>query len=201
MNQAAAPGNPNPTVNLLPQPEFTPWFQKTRWEEELAPVTGCKLSLTKIMPEGYGGVDGVTKGWVTWGVVGNTVVNNITDPFTLSAGLKVWVRVTTNGTLPFRVLTATIDTGTGSVPNDSGGSATDPPSTIYYLLGQVLGAGTVESPFTVSSTGCGSLRVSLTAYGYICVLASSGNPSATPPEPASPGGVKTSYMMRWDRTS
>jgi hypothetical protein len=86
------------------------------------------------MPEGYGGVDGVTKGWVTWGVVGNTVVNNITDPFTLSAGLKVWVRVTTNGTLPFRVLTATTDPGTGRVPDDSGGSATDPPSTIYYLL-------------------------------------------------------------------
>lgn len=177
------------------------------WSLAVAPATapivrrgnGCTaLTLTKRRPLGYTADEDSTKGWVHWGVVNNVVIDNIAIPFALSTGLKVWVAVTTNGAVPLIPLTATIGTG-ATVPDDIGGTATKPPDTAHHLLGQVTGAGTTESPFTVFSTGCGVINLSAVAMGYSCVLADSGDPEADPVIPPTPGGVKTDYQLRWDR--
>jgi hypothetical protein len=158
----------------------------------------CKLSLSLIRPEGYTAAEDPAKGWVTWGVVNNVVIDDVATPFTLSTGVKIWVAVTTNGAVPLRVLTATL-AGGAAVPDDIGGTATTPPTTAHYLLGQVGGAGTEESPFNVFSTGCGSLNLSVVSTGYSCVLSDPGDPEEDPPIPPTAGGVKTDYQLRWDR--
>jgi hypothetical protein len=160
----------------------------------------CALRATKDRPEGYTEAEGATKGWVTWGHVNSVVVSNVAESYSLSTGKKVYMKVTTNGAIPLRVLTAEID-ATTSTREDSGGTATTPPTTAYYLLGQVAGAGTVESPYTVFPSGCGNLRLSAVPMGYSCTLATAGDPEADPPVSASPGGVKTDYQLRWDRVA
>jgi hypothetical protein len=156
------------------------------------------LVLTLDRPRGYTETDSDTKGWVTWGHVNSVVVDNVARSYTLAAGLKVYVKVTTNGAIPLRVLTAEIDATTGT-RTDSGGTTSTPPTTAYYLLGQVGGAGTVQSPYFLSNAGSGNLAARVTATGYDCTLATAGNPGATPPVPASPGGITTSYQFAWNR--
>lgn len=158
------------------------------------------LILTLERPAGYTEAEASTKGWVTWGHVDSVVVDNIAASYTLAAGLKVYVKVTTNGAIPLRVLTAEID-ATTSTRTDTGGTASTPATTAYYLLGEVLGAGTVLSPYTPSNSGSGNLVSDVIATGYTCVLASAGDPSATPPVPASLGGVRTDYQFRLVRGS
>lgn len=161
---------------------------------------GCKLSIVLDRPEGYTAAEDPAKAWVTWGVLNNVVLSNIATPFTMSTGLKVWVKATTNGTFPFRVLSAELGGGS-AVPDDSGGSATNPPTTAYFLLGEIGGAGTTENPYRPFPTGCGNLRLSVEPSGYSCFLATSGDPGATPPVPAAPGGVKTNYQLKWERVA
>jgi hypothetical protein len=147
----------------------------------------CALRATKDRPEGYTEAERATKGWVTWGHVNSVAVSNVAESYSLATGKKIYMKVTTNGAIPLRVLTAEID-ATTSTREDTGGTATRPPTTAYYLLGQVAGAGTVESPYTVFPSGCGNLSLSAVAMGYSCTL-------------ASPRGVKTDYQLRWDRVA
>ena len=156
------------------------------------------LYLTLDRPPGYTESEGATKGWVTWGNVNSVVLANIADSFTLTSGRKVYVKVTTNGAIPLRVLTAEILTTTGTA-TDSGATASTPATTAYYLLGQVGGAGTSASPFFLTNSGSGNLVLGVVATGYTCVQATAGNPSATPPVPASAGGVRTDYQLSWTR--
>jgi hypothetical protein len=166
----------------------------------LSSISICALRATKDRPEGYTEAEGATKGWVTWGHVNSVVVSNVAESYSLATGKRIYMKVTTNGAIPLRVLTAEID-ATTSTREDTGGTATTPPTTAYYLLGQVAGAGTVESPYTVFPSGCGNLQLSAVAMGYSCTLATAGDPGATPPVPASPGGVQTNYQLRWDRVA
>lgn len=158
----------------------------------------CLLGLTDERPAGYPEPEeGADLGWVTWGHVNSVVPDNVAEPFTLSTNLLVWIKVATNGAVPLRVLSAEIGTG-AELPEDIGGTATTPPTTAHYLLGQVLGDGE-EVPFYIANAGCGNLVLSTVAMGYSCQLASAGDPEADPPVPASAGGVKTDYQLRWDR--
>lgn len=193
-------GDPSPTRSAFPLVELTEWSNEADPAQPSSAVAAgpCRLSLSLDRPEGYTAAEDPDKGWVTWGVVNNTLISNVATPFTLSTGLKVWVKVTTNGAVPVKVLSAVLEGGS-AVPEDAGGSATTPPTTAYFLLGQVGGAGTLADPWSVLSTGCGNLRYSAVASGYSCVLASPGDPGATPPIPPSPGGVKTDYQMKWER--
>jgi hypothetical protein len=156
------------------------------------------LYLTLDRPPGYTESEGATKGWVTWGQVNSVIVDNVADSFALTSGRKVYVKVTTNGAIPLRVLTAEILTTTGTA-TDSGATASTPATTAYYLLGQVGGAGTSASPFFLTNSGSGNLVLGVVATGYTCVQATAGNPSATPPVPASAGGVRTDYQLSWTR--
>ncbi len=158
----------------------------------------CPLSLSLTRPSGYTAAEDPAKCWINWGVVGNVVISNVAVPIAMATGRNIWVAAVTNGTVPLRVLSASIGFG-ASVPDDIGGTATTPPTTAHYLIGQVSGAGTEESPFGLFSTGCGNLNLSTVAMGYSCQLATAGDPEADPVVPPSAGGVKTDYQLRWDR--
>lgn len=158
----------------------------------------CPLRLVLEKPEGYPGAVDPDRGWVEWGSVGNVVPSNMANSFALASGRKVWVEAVTNGAVPLRVLSASLGAG-ASVPDDIGGTVSTPPTTAHLLLGEVFGAGTPESPWSLRSTGCGSLWLSARAVGYSCQLATAGDPEADPPVPPAPGGVRTDYELKWDR--
>jgi len=146
------------------------------------------LTLSATRPLGYTEAEAPTKGWVTWGHVGNRVPTNIAASFALATGKKVWVEMTTNGAHPIQVISCVIGSG-ADVPADSGGTEMTPPTTMHYLLGQVSGAGTTESPFTLHSSGSGNLRLETYAVGTACQLYDPGPPIV-------PASVKTTYATR-----
>lgn len=192
------------------QPTFTPGELRSILSIPLYGAAGgsgtdstrSSLVLTDTSP--YGDVideeDENEYGWVTWGVVNNLVVSGIANAFVLADGKQVWIKVTTNGASPLSVLTASLETG-ASIPDDIGGSATNPPTTAHFLLGEVSGTGSESDPFLLNSTGSGSLRLSLEASGFQCVLATAGDPEADPPVEPDAGGVRTNYQLKWDRVT
>jgi len=159
-----------------------------------------RLVLTLTRPDGDSEDKDANKGWITWGHVNSMIISNIATSYALVKGLKVYVKVTTNGRIPLKVLSAEITTTT-ETPEDKGGTISTPPTTAYYLLGQVGGAGTQAEPFYVTNAGTGNLSLGVRAIGYSCVLATPGDPSATPPVPPTPGGVKTDYELKWERVA
>ena len=156
--------------------------------DEGAEAVALNLVLTKTRPAGYTAAVDPAKGWVTWGHAGNRVPSNIATPFTFSTGLKVWLAMTTNGAHPVQVLSCVLAAGS-DVPADIGGTETTPPTTVHFLLGSVGGAGTVESPWSVFSSGQGNLRLETYEVGTVCQTYSPG----PPPVPAS---IKSTYATR-----
>lgn len=154
----------------------------------IPPDTLGQLVLSMLRPSGYSTAEDATKGWVSLGHVNNRVPTNIATPFALSTGLKVWVAIATNGSHPVAVTSCTLSGG-AEVPADIGGTETTPPTTVHYLIGQVSGDGTSGSPFVLTSSGEGNLRLETYAVGTVCQ-------TYDPGPPIVPAAVKTTYGYR-----
>ena len=167
-------------VNIESHPESPP--------TESSVDTPAALTLTATRPPGYTAPVVANRGWVTWGHVNNVVPSDIADDFVLSTGLKIWATITTNGAHPVQVTAVELDSG-ATVPADIGGTATTPPITVHYLLGTVMGAGTLESPWVLTSSGSGNLRVETYPVGTVCQ-------TYDPGPPIVPASIKTTYALR-----
>ncbi len=178
-----------------------------RWlpQDDTVPTPGSGVSnlpplyLTFEQPPGYpppppGTVHPV---FVTWGRAGNRPPSNITAYSPAATGKRFAIKVTTNGAHPIQVLSAEIVAAVGEVPADTGGTEFTPPTVMYRLLGEILGAGTEASPFAIGQGPGGNLNLESYLLGTVCQTYAPGNPSAEPPVPATPAGVRSTYGVRW----
>lgn len=123
---------------------------------------------------------------VTWGTVENVVPSNINSSFSTSG--MVYVEIEMNTQPPYNVESATIKTGI--VPDDDppDPDTGEPPSKIYFVLGDGEGNNT-------NGTYGGSIGVYLQSAGTTCRPGDPGDPEADPPIPPKEGGIVD--ILQW----